>query len=340
MAESNWRPSATHEVLHQRAKLLAVIRRFFSERNVLEVDTPHLGRFANCDPAISSLQVHGAPSGYLQSSPEFPMKRLVAAGSGPIYQLAHVFRGDEQGKRHLPEFMMLEWYRPGWTTQQLMSEIEALLHECAQQISSGKITKQAEFQRSDYAECLSDLLRIDVLAASAEDIRSCCETLGLPVPERLDAESRSSRDFWLDWLMVSQIEPCLGTETPEFLMNYPASQAALSKICPEDPRRSLRFELFWQGVELANGFQELNDMDEQRQRFQADQSKRKNAGQPVPELDEAFLAAVDSLPETAGVALGVDRLLMLLLGITDIAEVVPFNDFSCNATALSQRDLN
>ncbi|HET8883085.1 MAG TPA: EF-P lysine aminoacylase EpmA [Solimonas sp.] len=321
---TDWRPSATLETLKARARLLAAIRAFFVERDVLEVSTPLLSRHATVDRHIESFAVsfanHESPitnHGFLQTSPEFAMKRLLAAGSGAIWQLAPVFRVDEQGRHHNPEFAMLEWYRPGFDHHRLMDDVEALLRGCGAPASG--------WQRLSYRQAFEMHAGFDPHAPDAHTLRSRLAADGIAEPESLTADEIGDRDFWLDLWMSHRVGPRLGRDAPAFVYDFPASQAALARVRDEAPPVAERFELFWHGIELANGFHELTDATEQQRRFESDQAWRRQRGRAVPPYDRALIAALQSgLPPCAGVALGVDRLLMLLLGKSSIDEVIAF----------------
>ena len=249
----------------------------------------------------------------LHTSPEFAMKRLLAAGSGPIYQLARVFRREEAGRWHNPEFTMLEWYRPGFDHHALMDEICELL-ECLQIVESA-----SGVQRISYAELFESELQIDPHAAEP----GALEAAAL---QHVDLHSNlDTRDEWLDLLMGQVLGPKLGQDAPCFVYDYPASQAALAKVRDGNPPVAERFELYWKGLELANGFHELSDAAEQRERFEAEQRMRAERRQFLPVTDEYFLAALESgLPDCAGVAVGIDRLLALMLGKPSVNDVLSF----------------
>ncbi len=314
----DWQPTASLETLRLRAAMLAATRAFFAERGVLEVDTPALGRHAVTDRHIHCARVelpgHGAPL-YLQSSPEYAMKRLLAAGSGDIFQIAHVFRGEERGRWHNAEFTLVEWYRCGFPMHELMTEVAQLarlLLALPAGMPAESLSYGAAFERS---------LQLDPLLAENEALRAAAEAAGLEA--RLAAEC--GRDELLDWLMATRVGPALGASGLCFVHRYPASQAALARLDPQDERVALRFELYARGVELANGFEELCDPVQQRARFELDRQQRRRAGLLVPAIDEALLAALESgLPAVSGVALGFDRALMLRVGATEIAQVLPF----------------
>lgn len=320
----NWRPSADLATLRERARILAGIRAFFAERGILEVETPILSRAGVCDPQLTSLASHFIGPGhgaglplYLHTSPEYAMKRLLAAGSGPIYQICRVFRQGEVGRRHNPEFTMLEWYRPHWDHHRLMDEVEALVAPI--------LGLSGPARRLDYRAAFLEYAAIDPLSADLSALRACAERLGCG-----GIEMGEARDGWLDLILSHHIEPQLGQDGLCFLQHYPASQAALARLSPEDPRLAERFELYYQGIELANGFHELSDAAEQRRRFEADGLQRKGIGLDTPPIDEHLLAALEhGLPDCAGVALGLDRLIMLALGKTHISEVLAFDFERC-----------
>lgn len=317
---ANWRPAASLEVLRARASLLERLRAFFRQAGVLEVETPACSLHANTDPAIESLSAEyrgpGHPEGsrlYLHTSPEFPMKRLLAADSGPIYQVCKVFRDGELGRLHNPEFTLLEWYRPGFDHHQLMDEVAELV--CA--VAKRELPKH----KIRFGDLFAEHLGLDAHRAKATALRRVALRQKLPGVEDLDL----GRDGWLDLLLTHCIEPKLPTDSLTFVYDYPASQAALAKVRPDDPPVAERFELYLGGMELANGFHELSDATEQRLRFSHDQRRRRSCGQMVPPMDEHLLAALESgLPDCAGVALGLDRLLMWLIGARQISEVLSF----------------
>lgn len=311
MNSRDWQPTTDRQMLQARAELLAAIRRFFSARGILEVDTPILSFGTGTDPALDpvrALLFNG--EAFLQTSPEFAMKRLLAAGSGPIYQLAKAVRNGETGSRHNPEFTMLEWYRPGISLDELMDEVESLV---AALLGPGR------FRRVTYSTLFEHHLGIDPFDCTPEDLKSLART---HIDTSLDSENP---DHWLDLLFSHCIEPDL--QDPVFIMDYPASQAALAKVETDAQGRTVarRFELVIGGMEIANGYQELTDADEQRQRFDRDNARRRQEGLPELPVDERLLAALThGLPECAGVAVGVDRLLMLKTGREDIGLVISF----------------
>jgi lysyl-tRNA synthetase class 2 len=312
----SWQPGASLAHLRARAALLARLREFFAARGVLEVSTPLLCSSGITDPAIESFIV---PSGtslsaprYLQTSPEYAMKRLLARDGEPIYQLAPAFRDGEAGSRHNPEFTILEWYRPGFDHHQLITETVALLQGC--------LGARPLFKRS-YRQLFLELLQLDPFTASLSELEALAR-------EHIDTGTVSGdRDLWLDLLLSHLIEPQLAGRGICVIHDYPASQAALSRIVELDGvQAGQRFEVYVDGVELANGYCELIDAAEQRRRFEHDNARRREQGQPERPLDEHLLAALQhGLPPCSGVALGVDRLLMLATGSADIREVLAFD---------------
>lgn len=283
----------------------------------MEVDTPIRARSATVDRHIESLRC--GESEWLHTSPEFAMKRLIASGSGPIYQLCHVFRQDECGRHHQPEFTLLEWYRPGLNHLRLMDEVEALLQVLG--------APAQRYERISYADAFRRHAGVDPARATPEIIRKRLELHGVELAGALSELDAADIDFWLELCMSTLVAPRLGEQAPCFVYDYPASQSALARLSDDVPPVAQRFELFWRGIELANGFMELTDADEQRQRFERDLEKRRARGQVLPPMDESLLAALEyGLPDCAGVALGVDRLLMLLLNLPTVAEAQSFDD--------------
>jgi lysyl-tRNA synthetase class 2 len=294
---SPWRPTASLGVLQSRAAMLAAAREFFALRGVLEVETPILSAAAVSDPQIESLATRvagmGAPS-YLCTSPEYAMKRLLAAGSGDIYQIGKVFRDGERGRWHNPEFTLIEWYRLGFDDAALMTEVETLI---------GRLL--APHRRLEPAERLSYSAALQRHAG--------------------DCRAELDRDAKLDLLMGLVAGPRLGLERPCFICDYPASQAALARLKPGSPAVAARFELYLDGIELANGFHELLNGSEQRERFNQDLLLRRARGQVTPPLDEHLLAALAAgMPECSGVALGFDRLVAVGVGASRLADVMAF----------------
>jgi lysyl-tRNA synthetase class 2 len=305
-------------MLQERASLLSGIRRFFTRRGVLEVETPILSSSANPDAAIDPmLSGYCLPCGqqsqtlYLQTSPEFPMKRLLAAGSGSIYQICQAFRNGERGRLHNPEFTLLEWYRIDYDHFQLMDEVDALLMLL--------LPDCAAAQRLRYADLFLIHTGLDLFRATHAQLRERAEAAGVVIPE-------SAHSGWLiEMLFELCVGPWLQHQQGVIVYDYPAAQASLSQLSAQDPLVAERFEYFYQGVELANGFHELADAGVQRRRFEAENLKRRRAGQERLPLDEHFLQALEhGLPDCSGVALGIDRLLMLRCGVDQIQDVLAF----------------
>ncbi|WP_372986199.1 EF-P lysine aminoacylase EpmA [Marinobacter sp.] len=311
-----WQPAASQAALKSRAQQLEFVRGFFAQRGVLEVETPVLGRSGvtdvNLDGIRAQVSASGIEGGWLQTSPEYHMKRLLTAGSGPIYQVSKVFRNGERGRRHNPEFSMLEWYRPGFDDRELMAEVSDL-------VCGWLGCEQPEVLY--YRDAVKTWAHVDPLESTERELMRRCE-------EWLEPEQLAGlgRDGCLDLLMSFAVEPNLGIERPVFITGYPASQASLARV--SEHRGHLvahRFELYVRGLELCNGYWELTDPFEQRRRFEADNHQRRLSGKPEMPIDDAFLAALEQgLPDCAGVALGLDRLLMLKLGTADISDVLAF----------------
>jgi lysyl-tRNA synthetase class 2 len=315
-----WRPGIPIEAIKSRAALLDQIRQFFSQRDILEVDTPLLCSAGITDPSIEPLTVDRGASlalpRFLQTSPEYAMKRLLAAGSGPIYQVAKAFRDGEAGPRHNPEFTLLEWYRPDYDHHQLMTEVAELVCHCLGDRSSHKCS---------YRELFAQTLDLDPFTATVKQLTEIAK-------QHIDVGFVSDdRDLWLDLLMSHLLEPELADKGLCFVYDYPESQAALSRVVQSgDVAVGQRFELYVDGMELANGYCELTDATEQERRFVADNEKRKDLGLEQRPLDTRLLAALaEGLPACSGVALGVDRLLMTRTGARDIRDVIAFDWERC-----------
>jgi lysyl-tRNA synthetase class 2 len=310
-----WRPGISIEAIKLRAALLHQIRQFFSQRDILEVDTPLLCSVGITDPSIEPLMVDRGASlaqpRFLQTSPEYAMKRLLAAGSGPIYQVAKAFRDGEAGPRHNPEFTLLEWYRPDYDHHQLMAEVAELVCHCLGDRPAHKYS---------YRELFAQTLDLDPFTATVEQLAEVAR-------QHIDLGFTSDdRDVWLDLLMSHLVEPELADKGLYFVYDYPESQAALSRVVQsDDVAVGQRFELYVDGMELANGYCELSDAAEQERRFVADNEKRKALGLEQRPVDTNLLAALAELPDCSGVALGVDRLLMLRTGARDIRDVIAFD---------------
>ena len=321
----DWQPFAGLDVLRRRADLIARIRSFFDARGALEVETPLLASYGVTDVHLTNLAVDvpgQAQPRLLQTSPEYAMKRLIAAGSGPIYQIGKAFRGDERGRLHNPEFTMLEWYRPEFDHHALMDEMDGLLREAA---SFGPAT------RVSYGELFSNRLAVDPHCAPVESLADLGRRHGIDLANSTSVDGGLDRDAWLDLLMTHVLEPELGrdaegTPSPVFIYDYPASQAALARVVQRGANRvAERFEVYVAGVVLANGFHELADPDEQQRRFEADLDQRAARGLHCPAIDHRLLAALKAgIGDCAGVALGIDRLLMATTGASHIDEVMAF----------------
>ena len=309
------------EALRQRARLNALIRHFFAARNVLEVETPIMSAAGNTEPNIEGFHTRfsghvdaGSAQRWLRTSPEYPLKRLLAAGVGDCYELGRVFRNGEAGGRHNPEFTMLEWYRVGWDHHRLIDETITLVQEALALVGR----PSASVRIVSYRDLFLQAVALDPFSADEPQLGAGLGDVGI-APEGL------TRDDWLDLLMTHRIQSQFAVDAITVIHDWPASQAALAKIRPDTPPVAERFELYLGSVELANGYHELNDAQEQRQRFARDLAVRAARGTEQPPLDEAFLAALPSLPACAGVAVGVDRLLMALAGTPRIADVLAFD---------------
>jgi lysyl-tRNA synthetase class 2 len=303
--------------------LLARIREYFRRHEVLEVDTPVLSPAGATDPAIQSFATHYHGPGpchgrrlYLHTSPEFPMKRLLAAGSGSIYQICKVFRDGESGRRHNPEFTLLEWYRTSYDLHDLMLEVENLIRE----ILTGMVAVEAARHRT-YRELFRETATLDPLTCSCAELREVLRGRGVSDPVGLAPDDR---DGWLDVVMTHVIEPSLG-EGLVFVRDYPASQAALARLQSREPPVAARFEVYLNGMELANGYHELADASEQERRFARDNESRLRQGREPVDPDRRLLAALAAgLPDCAGVALGIDRLLLAVGEAAALDEVIAF----------------
>lgn len=315
----NWQPTASIEQLRSRAKVIQTIRQFFANKNVLEVDTPAMSHATVTDIHLHTFQTEFVGPGYadgrklyFMTSPEFHMKRLLAAGSGCIYQICKSFRNEENGRYHNPEFTMLEWYRVGFDHYQLMDEMDELLQ---------LVLGCGDAQRMSYQQAFLSVLGVCPLEASMAELKRVASELGLSDI----AEPEQDRDTLLQLLFSIGVEGKIGQDTPAFVFDFPASQAALAKINPQDPRVADRFEVYFKGIELANGFHELDNPAEQLKRFKEDNLKRAEMGLVAQPIDHHLIEALKSgLPDCAGVALGIDRLIMLSLGCDHIDQVTAF----------------
>jgi lysyl-tRNA synthetase class 2 len=315
--EGHWRPSASNAALRLRAQALRAAREFFFTRNVLEVETPAMVNTPVSDVNLGSVRVQ-VPGHegvlFLHTSPEYAMKRLLAAGSGDIFQICRVYRGAERGRQHNPEFTMLEWYRLGFSLEELMREVAELTRALLGQL-------QLPIEFLTYRDAVRQHAGFDPLDADIGELQRAAQELGLSG----DHARTSGRDELLDLIVGARVGPALGSKTLTFLHRYPASQAALARLDADDPRVALRFELYHRGMELANGYHELTSGAEQRLRFATDQQARTARGLPTFALDANLLSALDAgLPDCAGVALGFDRVLMLAAGAASIDDVLAF----------------
>lgn len=322
MTTQDWMPTASLEALRLRAELNALVRSFFHERGVLEVETPILSAAGNTDPNIESFEcafhgpsAAGAAKRWLRTSPEFALKRLLAAGIGHCYELGRVFRDGEFGRLHNPEFSMLEWYRVGWTHHQLMDECAELV-----QAALHLVGRSASVREASYRQLYQDHFGFDPMTAGEADLRA-------PLAVYAIDDEGLTRDDWLDLLMTHLIQPNFQANRILLVYDFPKSQAALARVRQGEVPVAERFELYLGTVELANGYRELGDPDEQRERLLRDHSRRRKRGQALPAFDENLLAALPAMPDCAGVALGMDRLLCCLSGVDRLADLIalPFD---------------
>lgn len=323
----DWQPSASIETLRERAQLMAKVRAFFAQRDVLEVETPVLGQGGSTDVHLVSLHTmartdKGQRRLWLQTSPEFHMKRLLAAGSGPIFQLAKSFRDGEVGARHNIEFTMLEWYRPQFTLDKLIEETATLVMTLLPSFPGPLV-------RYRYRELFHTHLEIDPFTTSLERLQAlAAERAQMPAQSLAD----EGRDTCLDLLMSVVIEPKLGQHELSVVVDYPASQASLARRHQDADGEwvASRFEVYLHGIELANGYDELTDAAEQRARFKEDNAERRRLNLPEVDVDERLLSALEhGMPEGAGVALGIDRLIQLSLGKARLEDVLAFSTPNC-----------
>ena len=308
-----WEPSATLETIHKRARIYQQVRNFFSSRDFLEVDTPILSKATNTDAQIASIQAFNQDLVlYLQTSPEFAMKRLLAAGSGSIYQICHAFREAEMGRRHNAEFTLLEWYRVSYDYHALMDEVEVLIDTLSGQANS--------YVRVCYRDLFIEHTNVDVTSIRLAKLREQSSEL-VPGTDTNDLDFDQCLDLLLSMVVTPRLKGYV------FVYDYPISQAALARVSAGNPSVAERFELFHDDLELANGFSELTDAKIQRSRFAKDNDLRAAKGLPCYPVDQHLLAALESgMPECAGVALGLDRLLMVLLGLDSIDQAISFVD--------------
>ncbi|GGE91159.1 elongation factor P--(R)-beta-lysine ligase [Pseudoalteromonas sp. Hal040] len=320
MSNVLWQPSADIETLRERAAIIRRIREFFYARDVMEVETPSLSAASVTDVHLATFSTEFVGPGhagglplYLQTSPEFAMKRLLAAGSGAIFQLCKAFRNEEAGSHHNPEFTMLEWYRPGFDEFALMDEMDELMQLVLGVDSAERLT---------YQQAFINALGVDPLTADISTLQQLAAEQGFADI----AANETHRDTLLQLLFCMKVEPTIGQEKPCFVYHFPASQAALAQICQHDERVAGRFELYFKNMELANGFNELTNGKEQAARFSEDNQYREANGLKQVPMDERLIAALEhGLPQCAGVALGIDRLIMLATNKQKIKDVLAFD---------------
>ena len=308
-------PTCSRETWIKRQALMTKVRDFVVRRNALEVETPVLSAYGGTDPQLDYFEIED-PKRFMMTSPEFHMKRLLAANFGDIFQITKSFRKDEFGGHHNNEFSMVEWYRVGMPQDKLMDEVEDLVSEI--------LGKRLNARRTRWIDAFRNYAGVDPFCEKLTDFADACLSRQIPVPEK--SETLTREDWW-DYMMVFLVEPALASNGPEFILDYPPSQAALAQTYTDSDGYTWarRFELFVNQVELCNGYTELTDAVEQRRRFNADLEIRKGMDKPLPPIDERFLAALESgMPACSGVALGLDRLFMLALGKEEIADVILF----------------
>ena len=316
----NYQPTCDLTAMRARATLYAQLRQFFAERHVLEVETPVLSQAGVTDVYLSSVQAQRHVMGkrathYLQTSPEFAMKRLLASGSGPIYQICKVFRDDEHGRKHNSEFTMLEWYRPGFNLKALMLEVTDLLNVVLK-------TRFDEVRPTvlSYKNAFMDRLDLNPLQATLKQLKDCCRRVGIGL------DLGDDRLGYIDLLFSHMVEPSLGFDTPVFLTDFPPELASLAKTRVDEDGElvAARFELYIEGLELANAYDELIDAEVLRSRFAADNAEREKLGLHIMPIDEYLLAALPNMPECSGIALGIDRLLMIATNQMKLEKVITF----------------
>ncbi len=316
----DYQPTCDLAAMQARAKMYARIRQFFAERNVLEVETPILSQAGVTDVHLASVAAQRHVAGqlqthYLQTSPEFAMKRLLASGSGPIYQICKVFRDDEHGRKHNSEFSMLEWYRPGFSLKELMFETTDLLSVCLQE----RFSELRPLVLS-YKHAFQDRLDLNPLQATLKQLKDTANRVGL------NLDLGEDRLGYIDLLFSHFVEPSLGFDTPVFLTDFPPELASLAKVKQDQDGEwvAARFELYIEGLELANAYDELVDAEVLRQRFEQDNQRRTDLGLTIMPVDEYLLAALPQMPATSGIALGLDRLLMVATQQLRLDKVITF----------------
>jgi len=308
--------------LQARAGYLQRARNYFANHQVLEVSTPIITSHAVTDPHIDSVACFSGdtPSGWLRPSPEFHLKRLLADGSGDVFEIGKVFRAGETGSRHHPEFTMVEWYRQGFSLQAIIDDTTDFIRA----IGSASAYPPDRIVQLRYVDAFQKYAAIDPLTASHIELASAAESfLGDVVTQQLKDSIGDDRNVWLDFLMSHHLEKQFDPEQLTVITHYPADQASLARLSPDDPRFAERFEIYYRGIELANGFKELLDPVEQRQRFEQDQLTRKAMKKPAVNIDETFIRALESgLPDCAGVAVGLERVIMCCEGYTHIDRAI------------------
>ena len=326
MTEKYWQSTASHEILLERALMLKNIRAFFDARGVIEVETPLLSQYSTTDPHLDSLQSRFRDQHcYLNTSPEYAMKRLLADWEKPIYQICKAFRDDELGPDHNPEFTMLEWYRPGYDAVKLMAELAELVTNLCR-LSRISSMYKVQFESLSYQQAFENFVGINPHQTTSSECYQLAKSNNIEIPQGLGVGDELND--WLDWLLTQLGLPAFKKDGFTFLCDYPASQCALAKIAKNEQQVLVakRFELFFGEIELANGFHELTDGDEQLQRFKLENKARKQAGKKCGRIDENFIAALRSgLPECSGVAMGLDRFLMVLTNKLSIDQVLSFS---------------
>lgn len=316
----SYQPTCDIKAMQARAKMYAQLRQFFAERGVMEVETPILSQAGVTDVHLASVQAHRHLGGkkqthYLQTSPEFPMKRLLASGSGPIYQICKVFRDDEHGRKHNSEFTMLEWYRPELSLKDLMFEVGDLLN-----VTLSHRFGEVRPTVLSYKHAFVDRLDLNPLKASLKELKDAAHRVGL------NLDLGDDRLGYIDLLFSHMVEPSLGFDTPVFLTDFPPEMASLAKTKLDEDGElvAARFELYIEGLELANAYDELIDADVLRSRFEADNVEREKLGLHVMPIDEYLLAALPNMTECSGIALGIDRLLMVATEKMRLEHVITF----------------
>ena len=340
MTKNSWQPTASNEMLLARARMLKNIRAFFEARDVVEVETPLLSHYSSSDPHLDSLRSQFRDQFcYLNTSPEYAMKRLLASWGRPIFQICKAFRDDELGPNHNPEFTMLEWYQPGYDMPELMMQLAELIESLCYQFkhfsADSPVAAKPEFEYLSYQQAFEDFSGFNPHQATAQQCAQLAIKHDVEIPQGLGVDD--DVNDWLDWLLTQMILPAFKKDGFTFLYDYPASQCALAKIANNEGvngpmphgqklKVAKRFELFYGEVELANGFYELTDAAEQQQRFLMENEKRLQMGKESARIDENFISALNAgMPDCSGVAVGLDRLLMVLGDASCINQVLSFS---------------